>query len=123
VKSLFPIHPIAAAIQSIYVCRRDLEGDTTIGLGQTLLPSIVLRGTYEFFLLMIGWSSQRGFNNFYQEEHVTSIALLSFGVSLFLVIGGGWFYRRCSQAQYARLRNESEIGGSDASVTSFGLMV
>ncbi len=123
VKSLFPIHPIAAAIQSIYVCRRDLEGDVTIGLGRTLLPSIFLRGTYEFALSMIGWSSQRGYNNFYQEDHVTGIALLSFCVSILLVVSGGCFYRHCSKAQYARLRDESEAGDGNAPDTSFGLMV
>ncbi len=52
-RSIFPIHPLAAAIQSIGVCRRDLEGDKSIGLGRIIFPAVLLHGTYDFVLMLI----------------------------------------------------------------------
>ncbi|KAL7538872.1 hypothetical protein ACHAXR_008843 [Thalassiosira sp. AJA248-18] len=125
VKSMFPVHPIAAAIQSIYVCRRDLEKDPSIGLGRIVLPSIIFHGTYDFALLMITSSWQRGHKDqyFYQGENVTGVAIMSFCVSLCIVLAGGLYYFFSSRAQYARLRGESGSGGNSAlSETSFGLL-
>jgi RsiW-degrading membrane proteinase PrsW (M82 family) len=52
-RSIFPVHPLAAAIQSIGVCRRDLEGDKSIGLGRIIFPAVLLHGTYDFVLMLI----------------------------------------------------------------------
>lgn len=122
VKSMFPVHPIAAAIQSVYVCRRDLEKDPTIGLGRIVLPSVVFHGTYDFALLAITSSWQKDQNYFYQVENVTGVAIVSFCVSLFMVIAGGLYYMRISRAQYARLRGESD-GTNALSEASFNLLL
>lgn len=42
-RSFFPVHPLCAAIQSIFVCRRDIEGDKKIGLGRIIFPAILLQ--------------------------------------------------------------------------------
>lgn len=52
-RSLFPVHPIAAAIQSIGVIRRDLEGDTSVGLGRIILPAVLLHGSFDFVLMFL----------------------------------------------------------------------
>eukprot|EP00521_Asterionellopsis_glacialis_P011647 CAMPEP_0195307638 /NCGR_PEP_ID=MMETSP0707-20130614/37817_1 /TAXON_ID=33640 /ORGANISM="Asterionellopsis glacialis, Strain CCMP134" /LENGTH=587 /DNA_ID=CAMNT_0040371891 /DNA_START=544 /DNA_END=2307 /DNA_ORIENTATION=- len=52
-RSLFPVHPLAAAIQSIGVCRRDLEGDKSVGLGTILAPAIILHGWFDFVLMFL----------------------------------------------------------------------
>ena len=52
-RSIFPIHPLAAALQSIGVCRRDLEGDLTVGLGRILFPAILLHGSFDFLLMVM----------------------------------------------------------------------
>lgn len=52
-RSLFPVHPLAAAIQSIGVCRRDLEGDNSIGIGRIIFPAVLLHGTFDFVLMII----------------------------------------------------------------------
>lgn len=122
VKSIFPVHPIAAAIQSVYVCRRDLEKDPTIGIGRIVLPSVVFHGTYDFTLLAIASSWQKDYNYFYQVENVTAVAIVSFCVSLFIVLLGGLYYMRISRAQYARLRGESD-GTNALSEASFDLLV
>lgn len=53
VRSLFPIHPLAAALQSIGVCRRDLEGDKSFGLGRIILPAVLLHGAFDFILMLV----------------------------------------------------------------------
>jgi len=129
VKCLFPVHPIAAAIQSIYVCRRDLEKDPRIGLGRIVLPSIIFHGTYDFALLMITSSWQRSHTEqyFYQGNNdVTGVAIASLCASFFIVMVGALLYLLSSRAQYARLRGESrsDSGGSGAFLESnFGLLL
>jgi len=52
VRSLLPIHPIAAALQSIGVIRRDVEGDKSYGLGWIIFPAVLLHGSYDFALML-----------------------------------------------------------------------
>ena len=51
IRAILPVHPICAAIQSIGICKRDLEKDESIGLGKALFPAILLHGTYDFVLM------------------------------------------------------------------------
>jgi hypothetical protein len=44
---------LAAAIQSIGVCRRDLESDKSIGLGRIIFPAVLLHGTFDFVLMLV----------------------------------------------------------------------
>ena len=55
VRSIMPIHPLAAAIQSIGICRRDLEGDTTVGMGRIVLPGLLLHGLFDFAITTMGF--------------------------------------------------------------------
>ena len=51
VRCLFPVHPLAAALQSLGVCRRDLEKEAKMGVGRILLPAWLLHGSFDFFLM------------------------------------------------------------------------
>ena len=51
VRCLFPIHPMAAALQSIGVCRRDLEKDASVGVGRIILPALLLHGFFDVSLM------------------------------------------------------------------------
>ena len=51
VRCLFPIHPMAAALQSIGVCRRDLEKDPSVGVGRIIFPAWLLHGCFDFSLM------------------------------------------------------------------------
>ena len=53
-RSMLPVHQVCAAIQSIGVVRRDLEGDETMQLGRIVLPAIVLHGLYDFVAMFHG---------------------------------------------------------------------
>ena len=51
-RSFFPVHSLCAAIQSIGVCKRDLECDKRYGLGRIVFPAILLHGTFDFVLML-----------------------------------------------------------------------
>jgi RsiW-degrading membrane proteinase PrsW (M82 family) len=57
-RSLFPVHPLAAAIQSIGVCRRDLEKDKKWRLGRIVLPAVLLHGSFDFSLMVMALFQQ-----------------------------------------------------------------
>ena len=52
-RSIFPVHPLAAAIQSIGVCRRDIEKDRAMGFGRIIFPALVLHGSFDFALMFL----------------------------------------------------------------------
>ena len=58
-RSLFPVHPLCAAIQSIGVCKRDLEGNRRFGLGRILFPAILLHGSFDFVLMVSAYFQER----------------------------------------------------------------
>ena len=58
-RSLFPIHPIVAGIQSIGVVRRDVERDASFGLKRIIFPALVFHGGYDFFLLFLDYLTKR----------------------------------------------------------------
>ena len=120
------MHAIAAAIQSVYVCRRDLEKDLSIGLGRIVLAAVMLHGTYDFALLMITSSWQRSHKEQYLNDggnNVTVVAIVSFCVSLFIVGLGGLYYFFISRAQYKRLQGESSGVGVGANILATGLLL
>lgn len=105
-KSLFPVHPISAAIQSIYVCRRDLEKDSSIGLGRIVLPSLLFHGTYDFALLFISdsWKRSQASQYFYSGDNQQSLeTIMTVCISFVILLCGGLCYVVQSQRQYGRL--------------------
>ncbi len=58
VRSIFPVHPLCAAIQSIGVCKRDLEGQRGVGIGRILSPAILLHGSFDFALMVAAYLQQ-----------------------------------------------------------------
>ena len=57
-RSIFPVHPLCAAIQSIGVCKRDLEGHRGVGIGRILSPAILLHGSFDFVLMVAAYLEQ-----------------------------------------------------------------
>jgi PrsW family intramembrane metalloprotease len=58
IRCLFPIHPLAAGLQSIGVVRRDLERDASVGVGRIILPAWILHGSFDFSLMAFSLVSQ-----------------------------------------------------------------
>jgi len=57
-RSIFPVHPLCAAIQSIGVCKRDLEGQRSVGIGRIISPAILLHGSFDFVLMVAAYLQQ-----------------------------------------------------------------
>ena len=108
-RALFPIHPIAAALQSIGVTKRDVEKAPS-RFGRILLPAILFHGMYDFLLLWIDFlaSLKRsdGYNGNSDEAlEVGPHAVIFSYLTSMLIMGSAlyWFYRE-SNRQRERLR-------------------
>lgn len=47
-RSFTPVHPLCAAIQSIGIVRRDIEGQG--GIGRAIFPALLLHGMFDYAL-------------------------------------------------------------------------
>jgi hypothetical protein len=106
-RSLFPVHPIAAALQSIRVSERDLEKNSKTKLGDIILPAILFHGFYDFFLMWINFMDTRHgrFVEAADDDAVEASGagdLYSLVVSLLLVSVGLVYYFRESRKQRER---------------------
>jgi hypothetical protein len=54
-RTFFPVHLVLAAIQSIGMCRRLLEGDATMKIGYIIRPAVLIHGTFDFLILFIAF--------------------------------------------------------------------
>jgi hypothetical protein len=103
-RSLFPIHPLCAAIQSIWVCKQVVEKDANVGIGQIIFPSVLLHGSYDFVIMLLNFIVNIGEKKRDQDESepmiVTIMALIS---SIGFVICGALYYIRESRSQSRRL--------------------
>lgn len=104
-RSMFPVHPLCAAIQSIGVCKQQLENDKSTGLFSALFPAILLHGTYDFSLMVINFiltSKQAdGDENIDMLTIIGSIVALV--ISFGLLIAGIYYYFVQSYKQVRRL--------------------
>ena len=101
-RSLFPVHPIAAALQSIYVIERDVEVTRTARLGRILTPAVIFHGTYDFFILWIEFLSER--NGTYIEDTFDFAGVMSFAVSTLVIGSAVVFYLISASRQRSRLQ-------------------
>lgn len=90
-RSLFPIHPIAAALQSIGVCKRDLESDPKVRLGRIVSPAIIFHGLYDFSVSWFYYMANRKGNFVHGSDiaetlsSVVSFTILVCGLSYYFV--------------------------------------
>jgi RsiW-degrading membrane proteinase PrsW (M82 family) len=123
-RTFFPVHPLAAALQSIGVCRRDLEKDSSMGIGRILLPAWILHGTFDFILMAIGTIAQLkeqnngaddGTNNENGESgsiEDLKAALPVLAISVVIMISGILYYIKVALAQRKRLEQLDTIHSS-----------
>jgi hypothetical protein len=107
-RSLLPVHPVAAAIQSIRVCERELEGKK-IGLGSVVLPGVLFHGAYDFVLMWIDFLGHRNGNYLAEEDDDLEEAAdwsdqIALGMGFIIVILGWVYYVRESRKQALRLQ-------------------
>lgn len=107
-RSLLPVHPVAAAIQSMRVCEREIEGKK-IGLGSIILPGVLFHGAYDFFLMWIDFLGHRNGNYLVEEDDVLEEAAdwsdpIALGMGFVILILGGVYYIGQSRKQTFRLQ-------------------
>jgi len=96
-RSIFPVHPLCAAIQSIGVCKQRLEKKPSYKLGSIIMMPVFLHGLFDFTLMTGGVLV-----NVYGEESIVVI-FITFFVPLATVILGFMFYFIEADAQVNRL--------------------
>jgi PrsW family intramembrane metalloprotease len=103
-RAMFPVHPIAAAIQSIGVVKRDLENskDSRLGRG-ILLPAVLFHGSYDFLILWIDFLVQRKGNYTDDDEKIAVAEACSYLASLAIMAGAVVYYVVLARRQRDRL--------------------
>jgi len=116
-RSIFPIHALAAAIQSINMIRKFVESTDDnghrIGAGRIILPAVILHGSFDAVLMGINvfietaWETYLEANDGempdeppYNALVVNVVAWVS--ISLLMLGGIMWYYRE-NRAQHQRL--------------------
>ena len=116
-RSLLPVHPVAAAIQSLSVIRHDVEGKEDINIGQIIFPAVILHGSYDFVLmalpaliLLFGIESDDdGAEDVNGDAAVVTV--IGFVVSVIIAISGVIYYFCTSKKQRVRLDDLDNGGG------------
>lgn len=95
---VFPVHPLCAAIQSIGVCKRILEKDTSSTLGHIVIVPILVHGLFDFSLMALSVLTEQ-----YGEDSPV-IVYLSFLAPVSIVILAFFYYFLLSELQVHRLK-------------------
>ena len=107
-RSLFPVHPIAAALQSVLVCKRDLEKQENIGLWHVILPGVIFHGLYDFFLMWVDFLAHRSAKYATDDDEVIGDVdlsdIYSIASSFVIILGACCVYLRASHNQRRRLQ-------------------
>jgi hypothetical protein len=101
-RSLFPVHPLCAAIQSIGVCKQQLENDKSIGIGRIIFPAFILHGTYDFCIMLLNFLALLDAHGDEDNESIL-YSIVALCLSVALVIGGFWYYFKQGNQQTQRL--------------------
>jgi hypothetical protein len=133
-RSLFPVHALAAAMQSVNVIRKYVECDTDnthrIGVGRIILPAVIMHGTFDAVLLSINIFIETSWDNYLKENegnfdpddppyNPVVVNLVAWFSLVFVMFSGlGWYYRE-HRLQTLRLMvlEEKEKAAKDGDTT------
>jgi hypothetical protein len=89
-RAFFPVHPICAALQSLGVVRRDVEGESK-SFSAILGSAVLFHGAYDFFIVWIEFLASGHKNNNWLSivSFFLSVGLMITAVCYFLVQAGG----------------------------------
>ncbi|KAL9184043.1 hypothetical protein ACHAXT_002129 [Thalassiosira profunda] len=70
-RSVFPVHALSAAMQSINMIRKFIEekhgGARNIGIGRIILPAVLLHGTFDAILMCVNAYIESSWDDFYEN--------------------------------------------------------
>ncbi len=117
-RSLFPVHALAAAMQSINVIRKYVECETDhshrIGIGRVILPAVIMHGTFDAVLLAVNiyietaWDVylEKNEGNFNPDDppyNPVVVNLVAWFSIIFVMVSGLMWYFRQNRLQSQRL--------------------
>ena len=135
-RSVFPIHALAAAMQSTNMIRKFVEGtdhnNHRIGVGRIILPAVILHGTFDAILMGINVYVESAWDAYLEEnegridedEEPYNPTVVNFvawcSIVLVTLIGFLWFYRenRNQKQRLILLEEEEKAKGDEASYVS-----
>lgn len=117
-RSIFPVHALAAAMQSINMIRKFVEFDEhnghRVGVGRIILPAVILHGSFDAILMGINVFVETAWDNYLEENDgkvgdtepynaliVNLVAWIS--ITGIMIAGLLWYYRE-NRKQRARLK-------------------
>jgi len=118
-RSIFPLHALTAAIQSIGIIKNFLEKDgqssAKVGVGDIVIPAIILHGTFDSVLMLLNsfveFSLQDYYNQdggYYDISPYDDTILNSVGalIVIITILGGVFWYVRQNASQATRMKQE-----------------
>jgi hypothetical protein len=117
-RSIFPVHALAAAMQSVNMVRKFVETDEVnghrIGVGRIILPAVIMHGSFDVILLGINVFIETSWDNYmerndgvvdpeippYNPMLVNGVAW--FTIILVMLLGFAWYIRE-NRTQRLRL--------------------
>ena len=118
-RSLFPLHPLLAAIQSIGVVQRDLESDRKSQLGRLVFPAVLLHGSFDFMLMISALATSGTHSNTHGKDDKKSLDDgIPMAISIGFMVTGFYYYYCASKSQRQRLieLDQGNQGGSETLV-------
>jgi RsiW-degrading membrane proteinase PrsW (M82 family) len=126
-RSLFPLHPLLAAIQSIGVVQRDLESDRKSQLGRIVFPAVLLHGSFDFMLMISALlknfnqptaTSGTHSNTHGKDDKKSLDDGIPMAISIGFMVTGFYYYYCASKSQRQRLieLDQGNQGGSETLV-------
>lgn len=131
-RSIFPIHALSAALQSINMIRKFVEADDQsghrIGVGRIILPAVLLHGSFDAVLMGINVYQETAWDRYLEEMNgnigedgpynsliVNLVAW--FSITAVMLSGVVWYYRE-NRSQRLRLKileeqEKARLNGSD----------
>ena len=117
-RSIFPIHALSAAMQSINMIRKFIEdkeeyGRRNIGIGKIIFPAVLLHGTFDAILLCANayvgsqWNDYYESGEYYGDDHepynVLAVNLITAGGIIGVMVLGFSWYSHQNKLQMLRL--------------------
>lgn len=108
-RSIFPVHALAAAMQSVNMVRKFVETDEVnghrIGVGRIILPAVIMHGSFDAILLGINVFIETSWDNYLKENGyvvdpenppynaVVVNGVAWFSIILVMLLGLAWYIR------------------------------
>jgi len=119
-RSILPVHPLAAAIQSIGVCHRDLEGNEKYQIGRIIFPAIILHGSFDFFVFTVSIvatiASDSNDDDTNKEMDIVLFLIMSLGCILIMGLGVAYYVKKSNSLKTRLMEMDRETAAVRSSL-------